>query len=284
MDVYLSSNCLFGDSINAIAETMVRDGVDRIELTGATAYAKYSEAGLLALARAGVRLRAHNYFPPPRAEFVMNLSSRDAGIRAATEALVREALRLTALFGADCYSLHAGYALDQLPEPGEDGIYKKVSAPPTSVDAQDETIDRLLALLPPGVKLAVENGLPITDSHLASPAQIGRFLARYAADARVGLLLDLGHLNVAAHAQGFDRDAYARELFDRHGDRIFEVHASANTGERDSHGITPADSAEIRLLAQYAQRHPRLAVTLEWHNCYGAEALARYREVRSALA
>ena len=62
------------------------------------------------------------------------------------------------------------------------------------------------------------------------------------------------------------------------------MHASGNSGERDTHDVTPADSPEIRLLAQYAGRLPGLPVALEWQNGYSAEAVDHYQRIADVLA
>ncbi len=283
MDVYLSTNCLRWDSINAIVDRMVGDGVLRIELTGATSPASYDEAALLRHAAAGVRLRVHNYFPPPDEPFIMNLSSPRPEIARPTERLVREGLRVSALLGADCYSVHAGYGRDHLPEPDGDGFQRRMPGPSRTDEEQHRMIARLLPDLPPGVRLALENGLPSTESHLASPEAMERFLERYRDEERVGLLLDLGHLNVSARTLGFDRDAAFEGLLLRHADRIFEIHVSANDGSRDTHRPTPPGSAEIGLLQRHAQALGNTAVALEWHGCYDAATPGLWRELSSLL-
>ena len=51
----------------------------------------------------------------------------------------------------------------------------------------------------------------------------------------VGLLLDLGHLNVSSKIMGFDRDLFLYKYLEAFADKVFEVHLSENNGILDEH-------------------------------------------------
>ena len=53
--------------------------------------------------------------------------------------------------------------------------------------------------------------------------------------ATVGLLLDLGHLNVSSTINEFDRELFLEEYLDEFGENVMEVHISENNGWKDEH-------------------------------------------------
>ena len=65
---------------------------------------------------------------------------------------------------------------------------------------------------------------------LCETEEFEKFLAEVQSD-NVGVLLDLGHLNVTAHSLGFDR----YEFINRVRDRVFAIHAHENNGRADEH-------------------------------------------------
>ena len=59
----------------------------------------------------------HNYFPPPKEEFVLNLGSTNNEIIRKSISLCKKAIDDAVVLGAPCYSIHAGFYFDpEIPE------------------------------------------------------------------------------------------------------------------------------------------------------------------------
>ncbi len=60
----------------------------------------------------GLNLTIHNYFPPPKQQFVLNLSSPDEDTRQKSVAHVIQSIELAKTLNAKIYSVHAGFVND----------------------------------------------------------------------------------------------------------------------------------------------------------------------------
>ena len=182
----------------------------------------------------------HNYFPPPKDPFVLNLASADPEIAKRSCDLVTLALDLSAEFGASHYAVHSGYCLD----PAVSSLGRPLQGAVSG--SRQRAVDALVANLRSlgeharevGVRLLVENhvlaafNLEKFDENpllMADPDEIELVIAELRDN--VGLLMDVGHLKVSSHTLGFDLpDAMARLLPLAEG-----FHLSENGGMADDH-------------------------------------------------
>jgi sugar phosphate isomerase/epimerase len=226
------------------------------------------QGGVLArrLEEEKLELILHNYFPPPAEPFVINLASTDRSIRERSIEHASVALELSARLGAPFYSVHAGFVTD----PTGVGTTSFVLPPPASARevelAKERFVDALQPLLWQAGKLAV---VLIVENNVCSPELRGRVLA---ADTRgtlavldaspspfLGLLVDLGHLNVSATTLGFDRI----EFIDALAQHVREFHLHDNDGATDTHSPAAPGSWTLDVL-----RRPEFAntpLTVESH-------------------
>ena len=189
-------------------------------------------------------LLIHNYFPPPAVPFVLNLAATDPAIRAASHAMCRQAIELSAELGAPFYSVHSGFAMnltaDQLGQP----VQQAALAADHCIDRETanrafkKSVVELSAFARKnGVGLLLENNV-ITRSQVAAgradsllmttPAECREFLDELG-DPNVGLLLDVAHAKVAASALNFE----PAEFF-RLGPHLRALHLSDNDGLTDT--------------------------------------------------
>ena len=61
----------------------------------------------------------------------------------------------------------------------------------------------------------------------------------------VGLLLDLGHLNVSSNLLNFSKTVFIEKYLEDFGDRLLEVHISENKGSKDDH--LPIQKQEVAI-------------------------------------
>lgn len=111
--IFVSSSCVnnarIADSVRSLAEA----GFKNIELSGGTAYYDGYEKDLSILRKEyQLNYRCHNYFPPPKTPFVLNLASGDQSVIDSSLENIFEALELSREYGASKFGFHAGFYLD----------------------------------------------------------------------------------------------------------------------------------------------------------------------------
>ena len=182
----------------------------------------------------------HNYFPPPKAPFVLNLASADPTVLERSRRMVIDALDISSTLGATHYAVHSGYCLD----PSVESLGKPLCG--DTVGTREAALDRLLTTTVQlaehakdvGVRLLIENHA-LSARNLAKfgdnplllvdPTEILRFLS--STSGNVGLLLDVGHLKVSAHTLNFDPHEAMSDLLP-----LCEgFHLSDNDGVSDQH-------------------------------------------------
>ncbi len=213
-----------------------------VEFSGGNAFAPLDAVRrcLDDLVARGLGIRIHNYFPPPRESFIFNMASPDSSQAELSINLARQAIDLCAEFGIPYYSLHPGYLRHGGVEK-PDGHF--AFAPDANVDyktALNAFNTNFKAILDyatdKNVALAIENLFPrdgVQDSLNNTFDELKELLSDL--PSRVGILLDLGHLNIAANHFGFNRLDYIDGVKTQFGDRLFEVHVSGNDGLTDQH-------------------------------------------------
>lgn len=268
-------------------------GIDRIELSAPHPHCP--DAELLDLlfehSASGADFILHNYFPAPAHEVVLNLASTREDIREQTRALVASAIAVADTIGAPLYACHAGY--DAYAVCLDDGCFRF-----TELDAAEakqareqmhSSISWALDLEPVRsgrVRFALENLFPPPPPEpnhcfACTPEEIDELLRCFDG---LGLLLDLGHLDVAANWMGFDRDAALDRLLADHAARVFEVHLSGNDRKLDRHWpLAPSDWQLEALTRICTHSGAEPVVTVEARDLSDAECAQQRDLVRSHL-
>jgi sugar phosphate isomerase/epimerase len=86
-----------------------------LELSSGVRWHPGLEAEINEVAGPAGNVLVHNYFPPPREPFVLNLASVNMETRELSYEHVRRAIDLSARCGAPFYSVHSGFAMDLRP-------------------------------------------------------------------------------------------------------------------------------------------------------------------------
>lgn len=234
--IFVSTACLPGvQPITSRISVYRGHGLNAIEL-GAGVSA--DEDSLSQVAGMECQFLVHNYFPPPRNPFVLNLASGDNDIRQRSLDLVTQALTLTARLAAPFYSVHAGFITD----PISFGTTSFVFPMPASPDEAQLAMDRFTTALETvldhaqhfDVQLLVENNVcsrELRGKLLLLTADGFLKLFRVLPSPDLGILLDTGHLNVTAHTLGFDRISFVDKL----APYIRAFHVHDNDGKDDTH-------------------------------------------------
>lgn len=220
-------------------------GIENIELSGGL-YDKWAFKNIKLLSSHS-NVQLHNYFPPPKKPFVMNLASDNNEIVESTKKHIKFALNLSAEIGTFLYSFHAGFLLDPKVEELGNRVEKQV------------LIDRNEAMLrfihnvnemaffaeELGASLLIENNVLSnsnfqyfgTNPFLMADSQ-ECFRVMNETSENVSLLVDMAHLKVSSNSLGFSKTQFL-ELVDPF---IGAYHLSDNNGLSDSNEEVREDS------------------------------------------
>ena len=243
--IYISTGGFRGRAADAVSAELMSTGVTSIELSGGA----YSETLLVDLQALmpDVRFQIHNYFPPPKDPFVLNLGSLDSLIGERSIAHVEQAISWCVALGADRYSFHAGFLLD----PRVDELGKRI--PSRDLFDRDECIEVFVSRVSrlaeiaekAGVGLMIENNVLSAKNAvefstnpllMCDPQECQKIMGLLPAS--VKQLIDVAHLKVSANSLNFDPS----KMFDLCHERIAGFHLSDNNGMEDSNKPFADDS------------------------------------------
>lgn len=251
--LYLSSNCMGGLYLKDALCRCEEAGIFKVELSAPHPYEPAAKIRkLLAEYRAkGFDFTVHNYFPPQRKDFVLNIASQDGRIRAMSKKVVKEALRLAKEAGSPVYGIHAGYLSDG--HAGPDGMFRfrpKKNDYSSSLRQIKEFMEGIAGQADnSGVSIILENLFPESESACSLGStfrELKEIISSVSED--MGLLLDLGHLNIASHMLDFDKFKFLEQYLSEFGSRLHEVHFSENNGKADRHLPLKKDSWQLGVL------------------------------------
>lgn len=237
MPVYVSTSCLAGGSnVFDVLDTYARVGLKNIEL--GTKHEYINDLSPARFRQYDLNLLCHHYFPPPEEPFMINLASQDSAILKRSKEQVRRSIDFCYSLGINLFSLHAGFRAD--PDETLNLKGKPVASYESAFNTFIESIDEVISYAEKRkVRIGIENNVlseyNVIDGKnpyllLCEAEEFEKFLARVHSDS-IGIVLDLGHLNVTAHSLGFDK----YEFIDRVEDRVFAIHVHENNGQVDEH-------------------------------------------------
>ncbi len=255
--IYVSTGGFKNQNFNDAVNELSNAGIVAFELTGG----KHSDNSLERLTALGKKyaLALHNYFPPPKIPFVLNLASFQDDIVQSTINHITNAIDLSNSIGAKFYSFHAGYLIDPLVnELGDKIINQELN---DRQRALDYFIDRASSLAEyaenKGVKLLVENNVlsrinyeSFDDNPLlmVEATETHEIIDR--SHPNLGLLVDVAHLKISANTLSFSENEY----LDRFYDNVDAYHLSDNLGLEDTNNEITISSwfwPHIRKDAEY---------------------------------
>jgi sugar phosphate isomerase/epimerase len=180
----------------------------------------------------------HNYFPPPRTPFVLNLASAHAQTRTRSIAHARKAIRLAARVQAPFYSVHAGFCVEPSPNELGHSLARHTSRRADRPGYWKRFLRAIRTLLKDadraGIDLLIENNVVSRENArvplLCADTRETSRLFQEIRSPRLGLLVDTGHLKVSAHTLSFAIGGFINGL----KNYIRAFHHSDNDGRSDS--------------------------------------------------
>ena len=110
MKVFASTGGFKNQNFVEVAHSLLDAGAERLELSSGL-WVQNPEAEIKKLAKK-CQVMLHNYFPPPKRPFVLNLASNSEEIMETSRALVRDAIRISSEIDCQYYGVHAGFLID----------------------------------------------------------------------------------------------------------------------------------------------------------------------------
>ena len=168
-----------------------------------------------------INLRIHNYFPPPKKSFVINLASNDKNILKNSIKQIKKSILLARKFKNKYFSFHAGFRID----PKVNKLGKRFNKYKMTDKTLAEKIfhDNLIKInkfaTKNKIKLLIENNVLTKENLnrfgenpllLTNPKDIINFFKRLPKN--IGLLLDTGHLKVSSKTEKFNHTQAIKKL------------------------------------------------------------------------
>lgn len=236
MVIYVSASCLNSNDLFSILDVYDRASFKNIELGSSNQY--NDQIAYDALNKYDFNFLVHNYFPPPSESFVINVASQNKAILDRSLNQLRKTIDFCNRLGIELFSFHSGFRAD----PDTKFYFDPYTAVPYK-KSMDTFIQSLVEINKHaencGVKIAIENNV-ISDYNLINGKnelllmcehiEFEKLFEEITSD-NIGILLDLGHLNVTSNLLGFDK----YEFINRIEDKVFSIHVHDNNGKIDEH-------------------------------------------------
>jgi len=239
--IYVSTSCVKNRRIKESVKELAINGFKNIELSGGTEYYENFENDLVKLKdKYNLNYRCHNYFPPPKKTFVLNLASLNDEVFQMSFKHLEEAISLSGRLGANKYAFHAGFFINiRLDEIG-----KKLSR--NDLFNKKKSIDRFCSAYRNlkninNINLYIENNVFSSTNAKTytekKPFMMINFYEYQSLKKKIdfNLLLDVAHLKVSAKTLGLDWKAEFEKMMNVSD----YIHVSDNDGLHDlNHQLT----------------------------------------------
>jgi sugar phosphate isomerase/epimerase len=209
--IYISSSCVKNKFIKDSVLELVRAGFRDIELSGGTELYSELENDLLELKdNFNLNYLCHNYFPPPKEHFVLNLASLDEKVHNDSISHLLKSIKLSKNLGAEKFAFHAGFFLDI----NVSEIGRAITLSDTY--DYDKSINRfcnaykIVKKEAGDLKLYIENNVYSFQNHKTFGGKKAFMLTnseeyfQLKSEIDFNLLLDIAHLKVSANSHGLD--------------------------------------------------------------------------------
>ncbi len=251
--IYVSSSCVKHAKIRDSVQELAENGFQNIELSGGTEYYENFERDLIELkGEYNLNYRCHNYFPPPKKPFVLNLASLNDETFQMSFDHLKKVVALSNRLGADKFAFHAGFFIDiKLSEIG-----KKLSR--DNLFDEKEAVERfcnaykIIKKQAKNVSLFIENNVfskTNADTYDGeNPFMMTNFNEYKSLKEKIdfNLLLDVAHLKVSAKTLRLDWE----EEFENMMSVSSYIHVSDNDGFHDLNNQLTKTSSLLSMLKQ----------------------------------
>ena len=253
--IYISSSSSKKTNIIECIEEIYQHGYTNIELSGGTKYYEGIESDLLDIQqRLSINLLLHNYFPPPKNAFILNLASLNEEIFEQSMTHCKRAIDLSIQLGCTKYAVHAGFFIDiQLQEVGKKLTREKLFDIPTATRKFCNAYNELKTYTKGKLTLYLENNV-ISNDNYQTFNQVNPFLLtdfnsfmELQDHLDFDILLDLAHLKVSCNTLDY--------IFGDHLEKLITttnyIHISDNDGLSDGNKGIVKDSDLLQAIGRH---------------------------------
>lgn len=239
--IFVSTSCLKGTrDLASVLEVYGDHGISNVELGSSHEYI----GGVKDVLKEHFDMNfiVHNYFPPVKEPFIMNLAAQDEQIRSNSITICKRAIDLCNKFDYSLYSFHPGFRMKKTLGLNFDMNSNYIVPYDAAFEAFCLSVEDISAhAKKKGVNIALENLEHQNRAYMMTrPWEFIRFLDNFP---EVGVLLDVGHLKIASQKFGFSIKDFVKSV----KDNIFAVHLHENDGESDLH-LEPLNSNLLNYL------------------------------------
>lgn len=271
--MYYSTSCLSDRyRLSQILDIYNKRGIKNVELGACNE----PDIDLNILKNYDFNYLVHNYFPPPKNKFIINLASQNNEIRDKSVFQIIRSIDFCTDFGINLFSFHAGFRID----PDMNFRFRDRDNIPeyeTSFNTFKESVLGIVDYAErSGVKVAIENNV-IQEHNLVDGEnklmlmcefwEFKRLFDEIRSD-NLGILLDLGHLKINSNVLNFNREDFVSRM----SNKTFAVHLHTNNGRVDEHKCIKRGGWELDMVYEYF--YDRVPIILECR-C-GIPALVKY--------
>jgi len=235
--LFVSTSCF---NINSLTNQIIeakKIGIKNLELSINISKQHYYNFNSIKTEK--MKFLLHNYSPPPRKDFVLNLSSRDKKNLEKSINFCKKSIRLTHKLGGKFYSIHSGFSADVEPKHLGAKIPKsKVFDPKIGMEIFFKSIERLLKYAQSfNILILIENHLVSLKNIkeqsdnaliLSNPKDLLDFVS-YFKNKNLGILLDTSHAEITSKNLSFSKNLYFEYL----GSNIKALHVSRSKNNLD---------------------------------------------------
>tara|TARA_B100001964_G_C14046283_1_gene514928 strand:- start:207 stop:890 length:684 start_codon:yes stop_codon:yes gene_type:complete len=181
----------------------------------------------------------HNYFPPPKDPFTLNISTFDKDLFKICNNHIKNSIRLSSELEGDYYSFHPGLLIDPHPrELGKKIVNRKINNKEEAIKILVERLNSLsIFAKKEGVELLIENNVLNKENYetfkqnplLMTSSEDVLYIMKNTSN-NVNLLVDVAHLKVSAKTLNFNSVDFLKIC----DPWIKAYHLSDNDGDYDS--------------------------------------------------
>lgn len=247
--IYISTSCVKNETIPESVEELALVGFKNLELSGGTTYYNHKTiiSDLLKLKeKYNLNYLLHNYFPPPKKDFVLNLASLNEEINELSLSHVMDSIDMSVALGAKDFGFHAGFFLDI----GTSEIGKKITT--DAYKNKEEAEDLFYKNYRKVKEYAIEKGVAVyIENNVYSASNFEKYgnenplmlmteedYLKMGKNIDFNLLLDVAHLKVSCNTLNKD---FTKELINLSNNSNY-IHISDNNSLEDSNKYVNKES------------------------------------------
>ena len=206
--IFISSTCLKKNKIHDSVREIANAGFKNVELSGGSSYYDGFLDDLMELKeKYSLNYRLHNYLPPQKKNFILNLSALNTSLYKASLDHCLDAIRISKLFNASELGFHAGFLIDIKEEEfGKKINRRKIVDKNEAISQYHNAWIQMEEEAENKVKLFIENNVFSYQNFLNYKNTNPFLLTHYSAYIELNkkfdfnLLLDLAHLKVSCNS------------------------------------------------------------------------------------